>query len=220
MTPALKLTYFNIHGLGSRIRLACRVGHLPLVDYRFADRDEFMALKPSLTSGQVPLLEVTEEGKPTVQLSQSSAILRYVCTLAGLHPTDLLKAAAVDAALALEADAFAAFRAVRYRDRSGLSHLSAEDAATAAEKIGTVVIPGFLAHLEKLLARSTTGWVADTPQPSAADFAWGAQLHQARGTGDISAATLARDKLPLVNAFLDKFLDVPEVKAYYDEFPV
>ena len=51
--PKLELLYFDIHGLGARIRLAAAVGGVPLEDYRFASRDEFAALKkkhPNLTA--------------------------------------------------------------------------------------------------------------------------------------------------------------------------
>lgn len=117
--PKLRLLYFDIHGKAARIRTAALYGGVALEDYRFASRDEFTALKTSgaLPFGQVPLLEVNGG---EAKIAQSAAILRYVCGLAGLHPSDPLQAAAVDAALDQEADAFASYAAAKYRDRSGL----------------------------------------------------------------------------------------------------
>ena len=86
--PRLTLHYFNIHGLGARIRLACAVGGLALEDRRFKeDRSDFLALKESkdLPFGQAPLLVVRGADGVEHKLAQSSAILRYVCTLGGLH---------------------------------------------------------------------------------------------------------------------------------------
>ena len=112
MAPKLKLLYFDIHGMAARIRTAALVGGVPFEDYRFASRDEFTAMKTSgeLPFGQVPLL-VVNDGEAAIP--QSGAILRYVCTLGGLHPTDALQAAAVDAALDQERDAFASYVAAK-----------------------------------------------------------------------------------------------------------
>ena len=107
----LTLYYFDIHGLGARIRIACRLSGLSLADVRFNSRDEFASMKAAgtLPFGQVPLLVVrlpgAAEDKP-VHLAQSASILRYVCTLGGLQPTDPLQGAVVDAAVAAESDAF------------------------------------------------------------------------------------------------------------------
>ena len=110
--PKLKLLYFDIHGMAARIRTAALVGSVPMEDYRFSSRDEFVAMKTSgeLPFGQVPLLLVND-GEAAIP--QSSAILRYICGLGGLHPTDPLKAAAVDAALDQEHDAFASYVAAK-----------------------------------------------------------------------------------------------------------
>ena len=60
-TARVKLTYFNIGGLGEPIRYVLALSGVPFEDYRFASRDEFVALKPSLRFGQVPFLELNGE---------------------------------------------------------------------------------------------------------------------------------------------------------------
>ena len=61
--------------------------------------------------GVLLVWHVVNDGEASV--AQSSAILRYICGLGGLHPTDPLKAAAVDAALDQEHDAFASYVAAK-----------------------------------------------------------------------------------------------------------
>jgi len=225
----LTLYYFNIHGLGARIRLAARLGGIKMADVRFSDREEFAAMRAagSLPFGQVPLLVVrppASEGSaapPPVSLAQSGAILRYVCTLGGLQPSDPLQGAVVDSAVAAESDAFAAYRAVKYRGRMALEHLSDDDVATAFKELNTAILPRHLQQLETLLKSSPTGWVAGTPGPSAADLAWGTSLRDlAHGTMAHLECELASEAVtPAISAWLHKFLALPEVAAYYAEFP-
>ena len=49
----VKLLYFDIPGLGEPIRYALAVAGVPFEDFRFASREDFIALKPSLRFGQV-----------------------------------------------------------------------------------------------------------------------------------------------------------------------
>ena len=219
----LTLLYFDINGLGARIRLAASVGGLAnFVDKRFADRQFFASMKQSgeLPYGQVPLLLVQQhEGDASVvKLAQSSAILRFVCSLGGLHPADALAAAAVDAALASEADAFAAVGCAKYRERHGFAALGGETLAAVELALRDEVVPRHLAQLERALAAS--GWIAGTDRPSAADFAWGTSLRDLRA--GVHSAFLPKEiltGLPRVNAFLDRFLQLPEVASYYTKYP-
>ena len=100
--PKLKLVYFDGPGKAEGTRLACAVAGLELEDYRFASREEFMAMKTSgeLRYGQVPCLFVDGE-----QVNQSSCILRTVGRLGGLYPEDdLVAAALVDSLMDQEID--------------------------------------------------------------------------------------------------------------------
>lgn len=218
-TPSLKLFYFDINGLGARIRIAAAACGLPLEDHRFAARDEFFAMKTSgeLRFGQVPMLLV--DGKD--QLVQSSAILRYICTLGGAHPTDPLLAACVDAGIAAESDAFEAYRCLRYRDRSALGHLDVAAVTAGEAALNGEVLPRHLGYIEKALATSTTGWIAGTAAPAACDFAWGTSLRDIREGvyGFLQRELLAPERLPAVNAFLDRFLSLPAAATYYAAHP-
>ena len=166
---------------------------------------------------QVPMLLVNNKD----QIVQSSAILRYICTLGGAHPTDPVHAAAVDAALVAEADAFEAYRCVRYRDRSALSHLDAAAVTASEAALNDEVLPRHLGYVEKLLTASTSGWIAGTAAPAACDFAWGTSLRDIRhgAFGFLRRDLLTPERLPAVNAFLDRFLALPAVAAYYAAHP-
>lgn len=225
-TTLLKLIYFDIHGLGARIRLAARVGGLPLEDFRFPSRDVFTAMKLSgeLPFGQVPLLVVGggEGDGGCTKIAQSSAILRYVCSLSGLHPTgNLLSSARIDAALAAEDDAFSPLRAVRYAARNGLGCLDEPALFTVMTAQLNEVVPRHLCNLEKVLSGSMSGWIADTPEPSAADFAWGTHLRDISVGGDtaLPPSLIVDGPYPIIRVFLEKFLALPEVAKYYGEFP-
>ncbi|POM65521.1 Glutathione S-transferase [Phytophthora palmivora] len=89
--PQLKLSYFDGKGRAELTRMIFNYGGIAFTDDRIAHAD-FVALKPTLPFGQVPILEV--DG--TVH-AQSMAIARYAAKLAGLYPSDALEALKADA---------------------------------------------------------------------------------------------------------------------------
>ncbi len=89
---ATTLTYFDFDGSrGLECRLALIVAGVVFHDERIG-REQWMALKPSLPFGALPVLD-DEHGR----LAQSSAILRYVGASHGLHPSQPAAAARHDA---------------------------------------------------------------------------------------------------------------------------
>ena len=198
------------------------MGKVGFTDHRFADREEFSDMKSSgvLPFGQVPMLQVTHPDGTVTKIAQSFAILKYVCSLGGLYPTeDPLLAAAIDAQTIACSDMMAAHGVANYPSRSGLSHAPQPVLAEILEAQSKEVLPRHLSHLERALQDSATGWVCSTPRPSCADFAWGTQLRDLRcgAVAHVRPEVLA--PFPLTNAFLDKFLDLPEVAAYYTAHP-
>jgi glutathione S-transferase len=58
-----------------------------------------------------------------------------------------------------------------FKARFGFSILSDESLlAQVRASLNTEILPRHLASLEKIVAKSTTGWVAGTPEPTIADF--------------------------------------------------
>lgn len=90
-----KLTYFDMPtSRGEECRLALHLAGVPFEDDRLA-RGAWPELKGTTPFGAVPVLEV--EGKGT--LGQSNAILRYVGSAHGLHPSDPWQAARHEAVM-------------------------------------------------------------------------------------------------------------------------
>jgi glutathione S-transferase len=219
--PKLKLMYFDIHGLAARIRIAAKVGNVPLDDYRFPSREIFTAMKVSgeLPFGQVPLLLINDDNGAT-KLAQSSAILRYIWTLGGLHPKEnVLIAAKIDAALAAEGDAFAAYGVIKYNARNGLGFLDDAQIKTAFHEQITDILPRHFSYLERSLDSTASGWIAGTEKPSAADFAWGTKLRDISVGGDLTLPSQILEPFPNILKFLTKFLTLPEIQLYYQAFP-
>ena len=210
----MRLIYFDIPGKAEAIRLCAAVAGVPLEDVRVR-RETFaeMKAKGELPYGQVPALDVGD-GK---FLAQSSAILRYVGTIGGLHPaSDPLAAARIDAIVAEEEDMFCGISVSRYGPRFGFDFEGREDYRAQVRKLlNDEVLPRHLRFLETLLADSATGWLANTEKPSIADFVFVPRLQWLMsGANDgIDGDLLAR--FPRVAGLIEKLMGLPEVVAYY-----
>ncbi|KAF1324649.1 Hematopoietic prostaglandin d synthase, partial [Globisporangium splendens] len=90
MSTALKLTYFAGTGRAELTRLILHCGGLAFEDERLSI-EEFLARKPSLPLGQLPILHVNDK-----TYSQSIAIARYAAKLSGLYPQDPVRALRAD----------------------------------------------------------------------------------------------------------------------------
>nr|UOU03288.1 glutathione S-transferase sigma 1-2 [Brachionus rubens] len=77
-----KLYYFNFRGRGELVRLLFAAAGKEYDDIRF-EKEQWHEYKPKSPLGQVPFLEVTENGK-TFQLGQSVTITRYLARKFGL----------------------------------------------------------------------------------------------------------------------------------------
>ena len=89
--------------------------------------------------------------------------------------------------------------------------------ATVRKSLNDEVLPRHLGYLEALLLRSSSGWIADTPQPSIADFILVPRL-QWLGSGihsGISADILT--PLPAIRSLIDRLNALSAVVAYRGE---
>ncbi|KAJ8599923.1 hypothetical protein CTAYLR_002867 [Chrysophaeum taylorii] len=217
-----KLLYFDIPGKAEAIRLCFTYAGIPFEDYRFKDREEFLAMKTSgkLVFGQVPALEVED-----VILTQSTAILRYVAKLkaeSALYPADPILAARVDAICDQESDAFMGLRVAKYKGRFGFKFLEddkfKEQLDDTLANLNSEVIPRHLDALVAALKAGGTDWLAGTKGPSIADFCWAPVLkgiHEGKFTGDAKVL----DAFPDLVAFLHKFYTLPAIAEYYKDTP-
>jgi len=114
----VRLTYFDIPGLGEPIRLTLALAGVPFTDERLT-REQFQAAKPTLRFGQVPYLTVNDH-----EFVQSGAILRYVAVAfdasGTLYPTaNPALAASVDALMDACYDMVVGKKVYTYRSRFG-----------------------------------------------------------------------------------------------------
>lgn len=210
--PTLELLYFDIPGKGEAIRLVCAYMDLPLKDTRLT-REEFVAAKEDgrLPYGQVPLLRINE----TDSIAQSASIMRYLGKLGGCYPSDPIKAGLVDSIIDQEMDLFAGLTCSRYRDRFGFACLDEATVATVRAALNDEVLPRHLGFFERLLSESTTGWLADTPEPTIADFVLVPRLiWLAEGVNEGIATTIL-DNFPTVKSLIERLLNLPKIKAFY-----
>ena len=183
MPDKIRLIYFDIEGKAEAIRLALFAAGIPFEDVRVDHKDgSFQSIKSTLMFGQLPCLRVGE-GDRAFELVQSAAILRYVGKLArsakapkprNMYPEDPAAAALVDAIVDQENDAMMGLRVAKYSSRFGfypdlVSEASLQKVIAAQN---ADIIPRHLEALDKILAKSKTGWLASTPEPSVADFFW------------------------------------------------
>jgi len=214
----LELLYFNIAGKGEAIRLACAYAGLNLKDTRLS-RDEFVALKESgqLPYGQVPQLIINKgEGR----ISQSAAIMRYIGRLAPeevLYPSDLLEAAFVDSIIDQENDLFTGLSVSRYRGRFGFESIGNPGDPVfdqVRKDLNDEVLPRHLSSFERIMQKSTTGWVAGTPNPTIADFILVPRLQWLANHGEGISLDILKP-YPGLLALVDKLLNLPAIKSYY-----
>lgn len=210
----LKLIYFDLAGKGECIRLACAYANVDLEDKRITP-DQFQTMKSSgeLKFGQVPALVVDDKDT----LIQSASIMRYVGKVTGLYPEDNLAAALVDAIVDQENDMFAGLTCSRYRDRFGFGCLDDETVAKVRKSLNDEVLPRHLSYLERLLRESSTPFIANTPEPSIADFILVPRLQwlESGANDGISKAILS--KYPDIKNYMQTFLSLPKIKEFYSK---
>jgi len=151
------------------------------------------------------------------RLVQSAAILRYVAKLGDLYPSDPLIAAKVDAALDQEVDAFTGATVASYTVRFGIE-MNNTQVEKAAALLSSEVMPRHLQAIETQLEESETGWIAGTPAPSPADFAWACRLGEYMPMKDrlFTAELRSLEAFPACKRFVSKFYSLPAVVSYYD----
>lgn len=86
---------------------------------------------------------------------------------------------------------------------------------TIRKELNDVTIPRHLAQLDSLMASSQTGWIANTPEPSIADFMLVPRLQWLiSGQHDGISLDILKPFTHLT-ALMDRFLNLPAIKNYY-----
>jgi len=142
--PSYKLHYFNIHGLGEIPRLLFAAAGVQFEDVRYGNPTynlqgphDYSTLKNSgiLPFGQIPLLEVTQDGK-TVRIAQSGSISRFLSRRFGLYgdPHCAISGALVDQVYEGVKDLNTAFSKIRQAPEEDKEKAKAEFYGNALSK--------------------------------------------------------------------------------------
>ena len=211
-----KLSYFDIPGLGEPIRLALAYLEVPFDDHRFANRGEFLALKPTLKFGQVPCLQV--DG---AELFQSAAILRFVATRydasGTLYPADPAQACEVDALVDQVKDMTQGWGPLRYRERFGFPADLFDDATQkkCEEFYLRDTLPRHLAYFATVLqAHPTSPWLCGGTHPTIADFMFATVVHNTFVLKDWGVKI---EMPPAVQALIDALYALPACKDFKED---
>lgn len=142
-----------------------------------------------------------------------------MCKLSRLYPDeDDVHAAIVDSLCCEEEDMTSAWSAVKYSHRTGMASLDEETKARLQAEIAATAIPRHLQSLERFASKSSTGWLADTLQPSCCDFAWGTTLRQIQCDETPGLPPSLLKPFPGLSAFVVRFCALPAVAEYYNSF--
>lgn len=116
--------------------------------------------------GQMPLLEIEEDGKEKQMIVQSVAILRYLGKLGNLYPTDPIQAMKVDSLMDTASEAT---RSIEMSIQGPVTWLIAEEPWSKDQVMAIRKriandqkhgLPFYLSYFENALKTNATGWLA------------------------------------------------------------
>ncbi len=198
-----KLTYFDIDGgRAEPIRIAFHVAGIDFEDNRITF-EEFSKIRSNMRFTCVPVLEI--DG---AQITQSSAISRYVGKMAGLYPKDDLQALYCDEVLGALEDL--TYRIV------GTFGLEGEDLRLAREKLVDGWLTIFLRGLNQLLIRGGGKYFAGNHM-TVADLAAFVQARSlCKGILDHVPTDIVQRVAPALFEHMERINNDPRVRAYYE----
>jgi glutathione S-transferase len=196
-----KLTYFDFAGSrGEEVRLALTIAGLPFDDNRLA-RADFVALKPSLPFGSLPVLELPGRGT----FAQSNAILRLIGRQHGLHPEDPYEAARHDALMDAAED-------LRHRISPTMRMEDGPAKSAARHELATDYIPKWGQFVDRQIG---DGPFVAGDRISVADLKLYMVDRWISGSGLDGIPATVLDACPRLKALVRAVRDHPAVAAWY-----
>ncbi len=98
--------------------------------------------------------------------------------------------------------------------------MTKEQILASRKELTEKILPKYFRYFDSFLKRSKTGWLASTPNPTTADFALVPRLSIFAVPNlyeGISHQML--DEFPLLQSYMSRFYQIPEVKDYYEKNP-
>ena len=197
-----KLTYFDLDGgRAEPVRIAFHAAGIEFEDERIGF-PEFMAMRGSTRFNSLPVLEI--DGKV---VTQTNGMCRYVGGLAGLYPEDAIQALYCDEALGAIEDLLH-----RLVPTFGLE---GDELKAAREKLVDGWITTFVKGLAEILERGGDYFADNKLTVADLKVAFVTQWLNA-GQLDHVPTDLVERLAPALNAHLDRVMNDPIVKAYYE----
>lgn len=188
-------------------RLTAVVGKIPFEDNRIS-MDEFVALKPSLPLGSIPVAEIDGE-----TYAQTNALVRYFGNLSGLYPKCALKALKVDQVIETVMDMQAALFSYR-ADEDG------KVCKAQVDKKIKVDAPRYWGGCEKMLERYSSGPFVLGDQVSIADICISV-IYLFLATGYLKfVPSNALDGYTRMHEVFKSVMAIPDVQKWYEAHPV
>lgn len=214
--PQIKLTYFDIAGVAEQVRLSFALGGVEFEDERIKF-PQWAELKPKTPYGQLPLMNI--DGK---QITQSDAMLRFSGSLTpALYPESQTRE--IDEVLGLVADfkrdwapnIYIAIAPARFGYPESFKGSDEQKAKIKEMREHFVAeeLPKWVGYFEARLAKS--GAFLCGSQVTLADCALVPELRKFQQGYMDHVPTTSLDKFPVLLAYIDRFMSVPAVKAFY-----
>ena len=221
MAMSIKLTYFDIQGVAEKVRLALVLNGIPFEDERIS-REQWASLKPTAKYGQLPLMTI-DGGEP---ISQSDAMLRYVGRLGDskLYPRDAASELRIDEVVGLAGDLDRAWlpRLMVSLMPTTLGHPEKFGETSEGQEVIRKVrtdfvendLPKFLTYFTSILESNGNAFFCG-PNPTIADCVILPQLARFRAGFIDHVPTTCLDGFPVIIAWIDRMMAIPEVAAWY-----
>lgn len=221
--PSIELKYFNIEGAAEKVRLAFVIGGIPFSDVR-VPFDQWGALKPTTPYGQLPTMSI-DGGEP---IAQSDAMLRYAGQLATANGVPLFPAdnmLAIEEARGLVSDLEREWRipvGIGFQDPALFGHSPEIKGTPEHTAIVQAVRAKFLAeelpkYMGFLSARLGRSAYLCGESPTIADCALIPVLNRLSSGGVDHVPAECLGPFPEVVQYVARFMELPEVKAWYAE---
>ena len=121
----------------------------------------------------------------------------------------------VDAIVDEEFDLFVGLSVSRYKERFGFACLGPSTVQTIRASLNEEIIPRHLEYLESVVMKSKTGWIANTKNPSIADFILVPRLQWLISGMNEGISKDILHPFPMLRALIDRLMSLPRIANYY-----
>jgi prostaglandin-H2 D-isomerase / glutathione transferase len=199
-SASIKVSYFNARGRAELTRILLADAGVEFEDVRL-DKEAFVALKPSLPNGQLPVLEV--DGKV---LAQSAAMAQYVAAANGFYTGDTFTDAKINELHENVRDEIGALVKAKF----------SENKDEELKKFITEVHPKWLKRYEVVYASNTDTVFSYADKPTLGDYAVFQLLDELRLFNPNSSIP---EDFPNLKKFVETMYARPRIAAWLEKRP-